>query len=502
MPRDERPPAWFSWVAVAGCAAFALPLLAHAYAGTASRYVGDDYCAGYIFRDYGLIGGQVWHYKSWSAVPTTLLLMAATEPGGARLAPALPAMALMLWVVAATWSIRQLSTWSRASWDWTICLLLAEVLIVVTLQDAPNVAQSVYLRVPMLAYMCPLIVLTGYIGWLARTAARDRQGWGPLAASGALAAVFAAFGPVSAAFMTAATVLAYVAARSQQADSRWRALSHLLIAGCIGSVVALAIVALAPGNATRQAHFPNPPGLLKVGLWSVLYAAFMFCRPVVSLARGAIVAVVPHVLGGTPSWLPTALAMGTSPLPLMIAILTGASLALLRRQPIAAAPPLKRARWWIPVAAFVLVCACMAPGAYGTSAPPPPRALLIPQYVITCLAACWGFAMAAVAAPALEPRVKAISPMVAMLVACLILLVPVAATPAIVRTGATLRQWAKEWDVADSQLKAAHAAGVRDAKVPALESIAGVGSISPDVQDWVNICAAHYYGLHSITGIR
>ena len=110
--------------------------------------------------------------------------------------------------------------------------------------------------------------------------------------------------------------------------------------------------------------------------------------------------------------------------------------------------------------------------------------------------------MAAVAAPTLEPRLKAISPVVGMLVACLILLVPVAATPAIVRTGSTLRQWAKEWDAADRQLKSAQAAGVRDAKVPALDNIAGVGSISPDVQDWVNICAAHYYGLHSITGIR
>ncbi len=112
MPRGDSSPAWFNWLAVAGCAAFALPLLAHAYAGTASRYVGDDYCAGYIFRDYGLIGGQIWYYKSWSAVPTTLFLMAATEPGGARLAAMLPAIALVLWLVAATWAIREMSSWS------------------------------------------------------------------------------------------------------------------------------------------------------------------------------------------------------------------------------------------------------------------------------------------------------------------------------------------------------------------------------------------------------
>ena len=46
MTSDTRETA----VLAAGCALLAIPLLAHAYAGTASRYVGDDYCAEFIFR--------------------------------------------------------------------------------------------------------------------------------------------------------------------------------------------------------------------------------------------------------------------------------------------------------------------------------------------------------------------------------------------------------------------------------------------------------------------
>ena len=500
MPRGDRPPAWLGWLSIVGCIGFALPLLAHAYAGTASRYVGDDYCAGYIFHDYGLIGGQIWHYKSWNAVPTTLLLMAVTAPGGARLARLLPGTALGLWLIAGTWSLHEISSWSRQAWSWPVCLWLAEVLVYATLQDAPNVAQSVYLRVPMLAYMCPLIVLTAYIGWLMRAARRGVRGLGGLAVSAVLALVFGAFGPVCAALLTVATFLGTIAARLTLAEPRRSALARLLAAGCAGSVIALAIVALGPGNATRQVHFPQSPGLLTVGIWSFLYTAFMFCRPVVALLRPAIEAAAPYLLGGTPGWLPTALVMRTSPIPVATAMLIPAILAVVPQLPKPPGLALKRACWWIPAAAFVLVGACMAPGAYGTSAPPPPRALLIPQYVITCLAACWACAIALTFAPRLRPGLDASRLIAPVIVGCLILAGPIAASPNIVRTGSMMREWARDWDETDRQLRLARADGVRDASVPALDSIAGVGSISSDVQDWVNICAAHYYGLRSITG--
>src|SRR5437764_12978232 len=116
MSRLEDAPRYLDRLLQAASVLFMLPLLAHAYAGTASRYLGDDYCAGYIFHDYGLMGGQLWHYKSWSAVPTTLLLMAVTEPGGPKLAPVLPATALTLWLGAAVWAVRRISKSAHLGW--------------------------------------------------------------------------------------------------------------------------------------------------------------------------------------------------------------------------------------------------------------------------------------------------------------------------------------------------------------------------------------------------
>jgi hypothetical protein len=237
-----------------------------------------------------------------------------------------------------------------------------------------------------------------------------------------------------------------------------------------------------------------------VGVWSVLYTAFMFCRPLIPFIKDGIVAVVPRVLGATPRWLPTALDMAISPVPLLIAILLPAALSLLFESS-GSRRFHQRALWAIPLLAFVLVCACMAPGAYGTSAPPPPRALVIPQYAITCLAAAWGYSLGALVFaprrgwPGFQPA------FVSLVAVVLFVAGPAAATPRIVKTGHAMREWARRWDAIDLELRRAQAAGVRDATVPSLEALAGVGSISVDPHDWVNVCAANYYGLATITGV-
>jgi hypothetical protein len=314
--------------------------------------------------------------------------------------------------------------------------------------------------------------------------------------------VFGAFGPVCAAFLTVALGCAYAVASVSKAnhESRLPTRGRLFIAGIGGALLAMAVVALAPGNVARQAYFPHPPNLPKVVLWSAAYTVFMFCRPLVPFLGGAITAMAPRVVGGVPRWLPTALSMGTSAVPMLIVIAVSASLAQLCVPGTAGIRFLNRARWWLPCVAFILVCACMAPGAYGTSAPPPPRALIIPQFVIICLAACWGFAMGATVWR-LQPRLwQSRRGLILLIAGCACLLGPVAATPQILSAGYAMREWAHRWDATDQQLRAARGAGMQDATVPALEKLAGVGSISPDPQDWVNICAAHYYGLRSITG--
>ncbi len=460
------------WLIVVGCLGFALPLLAHAYAGTASRYVGDDYCAGYIFRDYGFWGGQWWHYLNWNAQPTTLFLMGLTAPLGPM--PWLSGLDLGVWVLAGTWTMHELSAWSRQVWSWPVCLLFAEMLIWATLQGAPNVAQSVYLRVPLLAYVVPLIGLTAYLGWLARLARlkSSRHRFVPYAAL-----ALAAFGPVPAVLLTVMSALAFFIRPTRH---------PVVLPSLVGSFVGLVLVAVAPGNAIRQAQFPGSPGFVFVGIDASLSAVFLSIRPVLGIMKPALQAIVPQMLGSSPGWLPAALEMQTSPLPLLIVVFASAFFVV---RPYWSWPPSTAVRWacwWLPIVAILLVAVCMVPAWYGTSAPLPPRALIVPQFIMVCLAACWACAMALT----WRIRLERFTP----LLIGLILVGSIDSTRHILRQGVVLHQWAQAWDRIDLNLSEAPAGS--DVTVPALARFAGVDSIGG--QAWVNACAAHYYGLKSI----
>jgi hypothetical protein len=493
-----------AWIALA-CAALMVPLVLHAYAGTAARYVGDDYCGGYIFHQEGLLGGQRWFYFNWSAVPTVLALMALTEPGGARLAPWLPSIVLALWVVAGTWTVRELTRATGYGWSVTTSLLMALVLVVATVEDAPNVVQSLYLRIPMMAYTGPLVLLMTEVGFLARHATRARASSVALASSALLAFVGGCFGPVFVALQTAALGLTTTACVLIGRRAGRRALQPLVVAGLIGSLAALAVVALAPGNSVRQQSFASPPGPLTIALWSVLSATFMFVRPVLSIVRPVIEPLVPALWGATPQWLGKAFAMESSPAAFALVIAVPMWLALRTPASHEDGETRRRARLalaTLPLLAFVLVVAAMSPAAYGTAAPPPPRALVIPQFALLALAACWGYA----AGLLLRPRDRSgarRSPGTAAAVVSAVLVVAVAVTSSwrTIDRARALQNWASQWDAQERLLRAARAEGRTEVLVPAIGDVGGVGSIATDPNDWVNVCAARYYGFERITGV-
>ena len=152
----------------------------------------------------------------------------------------------------------------------------------------------------------------------------------------------------------------------------------------------------------------------------------------------------------------------------------------------------------VPIVTFVLVMACMAPSAYGTSSPPPPRALVIPGFVMVLLAACWGYAIGCL----IREKDAAFARTCGVALAAVAIWAASTETIETVRHGRALRAWAARWDETDRRVRLAREEGERRAVVPAVESIGGVGSIGPDPTDWVNACAARYYGVETITGVE
>ena len=484
----------------------AIPLCAHAYAGSFARFMGDDYCDASTFRREGLFGAQKYFYVTWGAVPTTIALMALVDPAGPALAGWLPGIALAAWVATLTWACAQFRLASGARLPGLLALCLAELIAFATAEDAPNIIQSLYLRIPMLAYLCPVIALGGYIGYCRRAIDRSDGSRRRAAGSALFAFVAGSFGPVYVAMQTTALVLALAASRVVGSVGLRRTLRPVLAAGLAGSIAALAFIAVAPGNTRRAEFFPPRPGLASIAASTTLATAFMFARPALSLLEPAVTAAVPRLWPDASRWLDRALAMASSPIVPLFVILAGLLLAFLAAGDPIDAASIRRARGWvlaIPVLAFVLVASAIVVGPFGTSAPPPPRALIIPQFALECLALLWGLAAGTVVRAGLAVRRIAASRALVPAAAVAMMLLATLSGRSTARTllqVPSLRQWASDWDAGDRELRAAASDRRLVVSVPALSPLGGVGAIGPDPDDWVNKCAAQYYGLTAVTG--
>src|SRR5207253_10529101 len=161
-------------------AAMALPLLVYAWVGSFSRYTADDYCWAGVLRTEGFINAQVAWYTAYSPRYAFTFLVNLVELAGPAIVPALPALAIVVWVAVLTWSLRQLDVRLAKQQRTVPAFVLAELVALASLQTAPDLPQSLYWQTGMLTYLLPLVLATFLIGWIRRGSTR----WWALLVSG------------------------------------------------------------------------------------------------------------------------------------------------------------------------------------------------------------------------------------------------------------------------------------------------------------------------------
>ena len=242
----------------------------------------------------------------------------------------------------------------------------------------------------------------------------------------------------------------------------------------LGALIALAVVLASPGNAVRASgHTPD----LRFALAAAIDDARQFLHD---------------------WWRFTTLSAA-------VAFLFPAGLALLDPA------PASRSRWQsvllassiIVVVGLALIVLALMPSFYAMGAPQPGRARVIPQYILAIGSTAIGFAVGT-SVRAFWPRIASSAAMVA---ACAVVLLgvsvlgPLRSTQAALSLASDARAFAARWDAVDEQLRAARASGVADARVPSVPmdgTIRGMDFLGREAADWLNQCAARYYGLRSI----
>jgi hypothetical protein len=471
------------WAGIVLGASMIVPLGVHAYMGGFARYIADDFCTLGTLRRLGFFGSQVNWYENWSGRFSFTFTVNLTQLAGPKLTPILPALALALWLLAVIFLILRWQRWLRTTASIILAFALSGLVIFATLEGSPNVYQSLYWQTGMLTYTLPLILLTAYLGWLLFYADglpdKIRHSWA-IPASGAATFVFGGFSETFVSVQTALLIALFILSTIMLQGKKRRQVNAFLGAGIVGSLLAMLVIVIAPGNLIRRGLMPPSPDPLEL-IKKSIFDVYIFS--VISFRRQPYMVVLSVIL--------TAL----------VGFLTFSERRLKK--------PLRMGDWvrWlyplvvIPVLTAGLILASIMPSEYAISSYPDERVLIMPVYFLFLGLVLWGLSIGSRVRSlgSIETRwVLSTATLAFGLIACSLAVFGFNAVRTITNEASGARQNAIAWDKRDNTLKTiVEEEGVPIA-VPSLHHMGFLAEIGYDPNEWINRCVAQAYGVDAV----
>lgn len=447
------------------------------YIGSFTRYMADDYCSVYWAQRFGLFRSVWYWYISWSgrfsAYASDWFIMLI----GSRNVRLVPPIALAIWlgvtVLAIYLFLRRLGT---NTFLFGAALLSAVIFLFVVFLLMPDIQQSFLWWNGMRSYTLPLILLTLFavLFQLSIDRLKTRR-MILLACLFSFLYLFANAGLSDTFAVTQFALLAILAAwrifLARKRDERDASLA-ILIAGIVGTMLALVVIIVAPGNAVREAALQPHLNLL-----DVFMVAFQGTQ------------------GHGMSWLSLLQNMVNTPerwLALIGIIFVVAWAGSIQRR-------LALDLYLVPAFAalgVILSYVSFLPASWGTSEPPPTRTLSVAEFaLIACL-----FPMAFIAGNWFSAKINPRTVMGVLLVPAIfaITISAVMNIQELYQSRETYITFAERWDVAENQILEAKASHQESVTVPSWKNWAGLEVFSDNSKNWLNVCASGYYGIRVI----
>ncbi len=461
-----------------------------ALSGRFTRFHADDFCLAGEVVQRGLPVAQGYWYNAWSGRYSATLIASLLTLPGPGFAP-FPALLVMgVWLFGLTWSFKQLGEWLDWPRPWLPAMLLALVGVFAVLSSTPNRYQSFNWLTGLTTYTLPLALLSLGSGWILYQALqRNRKPTALLLAANGLLAFF--LGGFSETYVAVQVTLFGLAAALALVSGRSRTrvvLLPVLIAWLVGSLAALGGIALAPGNAARQAQLPLTPDLLRILTFSARNAAHIIGKFLLRTPLAAGISLL----------VPLALGLGLPGRSLDGGKWDHLSPRLLWRFPSIKGLVLA------PLAGFALLTAACAPTVFAMNAYPDDRVIVAPQFFLALAVMVCGFLFGRALRDTAHRLFWKRQPTLMLAAAALALLVSGAATVQSVQS--TLAQWpeaqsyAVRWDARNRDLHTLRLLEASKVEIGALESRFALADLNADPNDWVNRCFARYYGFDEVRG--
>jgi hypothetical protein len=466
------------WFLIASLAIL-LPLIIYAYMGIFSRYQADDYCLAWNGTSKTFLRAQTTWYKTDSSRYAATLIFTLSDKLGRWTVQAFPAFMLTLWLTGSFWLIHLIQKKLNLAFPLITSFFFAELMVYFLLLLVPNLYQILYWRSGMVVYLLPLVLLT-YLAIFLLLQASKTSNWRYLAAP--LATLFFFFnGGFSETIATIqigllGLVIFSLIILKNVFNRKWAI--FLLICALVGSLLAIATLFFSPATLMRQGLLGAAPGLVDLVRMS-FSNAFIFLY--ITLGDKAF---------------PLVILMFTSLMSGYILYSTQLKDSKLRVTNLVSALLLT------PVIIYLLIVCVCAPIAYGESSYPEGRVLLNAMFFMVVMIIVEGLILG-INLGLLHQRSNESVPIGLRTISLLLLVImsfyPLYSSRKVLNDIPEYQQRAVAWDSRDAQIRNLIKQRQKNITVTAFDSIAGLMELGPDPSNWVNRCAALYYGAHSIT---
>jgi hypothetical protein len=447
--------------------------------GTYSRYAQDDYCYGYKVHDMGFWNMQIQSYIHTNQFNSdryslTIVHSLVELSGGPKTVPVLPSLEILAWFASLVFVFYQLGQiiYSRAAY--LVASLSALPILFFTLYLAPNQYQILFWLSAMQTYLTPLVLATLLFGLLISTARAQKLSWPAALGLGLLAFFAGGFSETTGLWQFAcwSMLLGWALIYRKKSILARNAIRPALV--LVGAVtLALVVMALCPANFNTGGTFTHPD------------LARLILQPL-SYATGFI-------------WL----ALKGAPLPYLVVILLGFFASASH----GAKDGFKVKTISVEILAAILILyaltvVTMLPSFYANSHYPGDRALLPAQFTLSAGLFILGWKMAELSA-AFRPDIFSSRSSVFILgvLGLALCIYMVRITPRVYDKLPAYQARAQAWDLRQQLILHEKAAGIENVIAPAFDSVYGITELHYETSNWVNQCAAWYYGVQTIATV-
>ncbi|MCC6499537.1 MAG: hypothetical protein IT313_04630 [Anaerolineales bacterium] len=452
---------------------FAIPpgiaVALHAYLGSFTRLLADDYCTVYFANRLGILRTAWYWYLNFAgvfarSVINKILLMVGVD----NISVVVPGV-LILWIAATAWALflllsKEFPSKPRGwiSLAWSITFIYTVLLL------SPQPTQSLYWWGGFSAYTAPLILGTFYLAMF--LIFRGREWKKVILLLWSIVSFLMAFGlgGISESFSPTFLMVIFFTfgwtLRVKKTDKD-RPEIWFLGAGLLGSILALIIMISAPGNAIRMSYF-NPPtflGILQISIDGYLdYLRALLMTPqkfsgILGMFFGSmLVGIITANKNQPKNWAPS------------ILLALGIFFAFLS----------------------------FPPAAYGTSEPPPNRVLVISSFMLTVGLMISGYTGGMwFSTNALSNFTNAKTALLITATIAPLCFSSWITSQDLFESRGVFIEFAEKWDRTDLQIRQAKEKGGESVTIPALDNWAGLERPNENKKYWPNKCYSAYYGI-------